>query len=68
MMEQIAYLTFPCYIIQRTDGWTDRESYGRRVRIETGRLTREVDGREDRRAEVAWVGQRGKKMHVQLRI
>lgn len=41
-MEQIAFMTIPRYIIQgRTDRQT--ESYGRRARIETGRLTKEMD-------------------------
>lgn len=37
-MEQIAFPTFPCYIIQRK-----AERYGRRDLIESGRLDRAMD-------------------------
>lgn len=44
MMEQIAFLTFPRYVIQR-------RTHGRRTRIETGRLSRAMDGRENRHVQ-----------------
>lgn len=43
-MEQIAFLTFPRYVIQR-------RTHGRRTRIETGRLSRAMDGWENRHVQ-----------------